>query len=161
MNLREAMEKRGASSMQINSKTTELIEQILAEDAGIVPGTVVEYAKRLEKGVRDAQNTVSNCKFEMERMKNNAELIARDVETAKQDVSKAVEKYKQNVIEDRSMKDALVMYTHMLQITKDVFGDENLTENVMMQAIEAGSYAIWRGIMGGKFDDDSKGRRRL
>ena len=53
-------------------------------------------------------------------------------------------------IEDPKMRDMAIMFNYMLAATKEVFGEKNMTENVMMKALEASSYCIWRGIMGGK-----------
>lgn len=53
-------------------------------------------------------------------------------------------------IENPKLRDMAVMFNYMLAATKEVFGKENLTENVMMKALEASSYCVWRGIMGGK-----------
>lgn len=53
-------------------------------------------------------------------------------------------------IEDSKVRDAVNMYQLMLKATKETFGDENMTENVIIKAIEAGSFGAWRSIMGAK-----------
>lgn len=51
-------------------------------------------------------------------------------------------------ISERKTTDALIAYRIVLQNTKEIFGEEKLTENVMMKAIEAASYIGYRSIMG-------------
>ena len=47
MNLRERMEEKGASPVQIKSKTVEIIEDIMAEDAGVIPVAANDRAKEI------------------------------------------------------------------------------------------------------------------
>ena len=58
------------------------------------------------------------------------------------------EAMKEYGINDRSTKDAVMAFANVLRIVKDIFGEERMSENVMQQAIEAGSYIGYRSIMG-------------
>ena len=51
-------------------------------------------------------------------------------------------------INNRDTRDAVMAFANVLRVVKDIFGEENMTEAVMMQAIEAGSYIGYRSIMG-------------
>lgn len=51
-------------------------------------------------------------------------------------------------ISDSDMRNAVACFNSTLTITKEVFGEENMTETVMCKAIEAGSYIAYRAIMG-------------
>lgn len=51
-------------------------------------------------------------------------------------------------INDRSTRDAVMAFANVLRIVKDIYGEERMSENVMLQAIEAGSYIGYRSIMG-------------
>lgn len=156
MNIREAMEKKGANKAQLESRTVEMIEEIIAENEGVVSSTASFYKQTLEANLRKYNSAVSLLAREIDRLERGSKELKGEFSKTQADVSKAVSQYEQKIIEDSRMKDALIMYSHMLSITKEVFGEENMTENVMMQAIEAGSYAIWRGIMGQKFVDDEQ-----
>ena len=82
----------------------------------------------------------------------------------KQDFVKSCETGERSVIvNDEKLVDALNLYRAVLSETKQVFGDEKMTEAVIIQAIEAASYGMWRAIMGGKFDESEpkKERRKL
>ena len=58
------------------------------------------------------------------------------------------EAMKEYGINDRSTKDAVMAFANVLRIVKDIFGEERMSENIMLQAIEAGSYIGYRTIMG-------------
>lgn len=162
MNIREAMEKKGANKAQLESRTVEMIEEIIAENEGVVSSTASCYKQTLEANLKRYNSAVSLLAREIDRLESKSKALRGEFSKTQADVSKAVSQYEQKIIEDSRMKDALIMYSHMLGITKEVFGEENMTESVMMQAIEAGSYAIWRGIMGPKIgdDDQKKANRR-
>lgn len=162
MNIREAMEKKGANKAQLESRTVEMIEEIIAENEGVVSSTASCYKQTLEANLKRYNSAVSLLAREIDRLESKSKELRGEFSKTQADVSKAVSQYEQKIIEDSRMKDALIMYSHMLGITKEVFGEENMTESVMMQAIEAGSYAIWRGIMGPKIgdDDQKKANRR-
>lgn len=156
MNLREELLNKGATKQQTESKIVGMIEEILAENADVVDGTVLSYKKSVERDLEKQKEVLWKLGRETEKLQRCLKEMNEKLAETRTDVSKAVSEYKGRVIEDTKMKDALIMYSHMLGITKEVFGEEKMTESVMMQAIEAGSYAIWRGIMGSKSGDDDK-----
>lgn len=51
-------------------------------------------------------------------------------------------------IQDRELRESVLAYGDMLAATKNVFGEENMTESVMVAAIQAASYTAYRNIMG-------------
>ena len=59
-------------------------------------------------------------------------------------------------IKDSQTKDGVLAYAEVLAATREIFGEENLTENVMIAAIQAGSYLGWRGIMGPKYTEPTR-----
>ncbi len=156
MDLREELLNKGATKQQTESKVVEMVEEILAKNADVVDGTVLSYKKSVERDLRNQKEVLFQLGRETEKLRRALKDTNNKLIDISVDVSKAVSEYNGKVIEDTKMKDALIMYSHMLGITKEVFGEENMTESVMMQAIEAGSYAIWRGIMGSKSGDDGK-----
>lgn len=58
-------------------------------------------------------------------------------------------------IRDEKLIDALNLYTAILRNTKEIFGEENLTEAVMVKLLETASYGVWRSIMGPKGEKDT------
>lgn len=61
---------------------------------------------------------------------------------------------------DSRVRDAVAAYKDVLLATREVFGEERMTANVMIAAIEAGSYVGWRTIMGEKVPTVTAGGRR-
>ena len=51
-------------------------------------------------------------------------------------------------IDDRDIRNAVAAFNSTLNITKDIFGEDKMTEAVICKAIEAGSYIAYRTIMG-------------
>ena len=51
-------------------------------------------------------------------------------------------------IDDRDIRNAVAAFNTTLNITKNIFGDDKMTETVICKAIEAGSYIAYRSIMG-------------
>lgn len=49
-------------------------------------------------------------------------------------------------IDDRDIRNAVAAFNSTLGITKNIFGEENMTEAVICKAIEAGSYIAYRSI---------------
>lgn len=52
------------------------------------------------------------------------------------------------IIMDKDLRESVLAYGNMLQATKNIFGEENMTENVMIAAIQAASYTAYRNVMG-------------
>lgn len=51
-------------------------------------------------------------------------------------------------ITDSKSANAVLSFRLTLEAVKQVFGEENMTVDVMNKAIEAGSYIGWRSVMG-------------
>lgn len=154
MNLKEAMAAKGANDAMLSSKTLKMAEAIIAEDAGIVSETANEYAKNLQAEMREHCNAVAELRRSLTYMNDRIIRMKSDVASITDAVDNFVEANKQKVVEDPRTKDAILAYQQMLTITQSIFGEENMTEAVIVKAIEAGSYGFWRSVMGGKFDND-------
>lgn len=73
--------------------------------------------------------------------------------------SSRVAKEQSDIIDDKATRMGVLAFREILQSTVDVFGMENMTEDVMCKAIEAGSYGMWRSVMGPK--DERGAAKRL
>ena len=154
MNLKERMIEMGASDAQINSKTLAMIESIIAEDAGVVSETANEYAKRLLAELKEVRTEYTQLNANLKSMDDKLGVMKSDVAEVYSAVDNFVDANKQKIVEDPRTKDAILAYQQMLTITQSIFGEENMTEAVMVKTIEAGSYCFWRSVMGGKFEND-------
>ena len=144
--LRETLEQMGASQQQLSSKVLELTENAIAIDKGLVSRTAVSSAEALDTKI---MHLTLNTNALEQRLVNAQKQMAE----VKEAIGGYKESTKSSVIEDSRLKDAILLYRNILYLTKDIFGEENMTEAVMIKAIEAGSYGLWRGVMGGKFEE--------
>ena len=92
---------------------------------------------------------------ELHKQRTEAEKTLGELKSAK---SEAKDKIRSYGIKDIPTIEALNLYSEVLERTKVSVGD-GLTEEIWLKAIEAGSYGMWRTIMGPKFDDKGYGRR--
>ena len=155
MNLKEAMAAKGANDAMLSSKTLKMAEAIMAEDAGVVSETANEYAKNLQTEMERSRDAIVKLGSVLKYMEDRVNRMKSDVSSITDAVNDFVDANKQKVVEDPRTKDAILAYQQMLTITQSIFGEENMTEAVMIKTIEAGSYCFWRSVMGGKFENDN------
>ena len=60
------------------------------------------------------------------------------------------------LIDDKATRNEIMAYREVLRVTLDVFGEDRVTENVAIKAIDAASYCAWRSIMGPKSRKDDR-----
>lgn len=82
-------------------------------------------------------------------------LIGENIGTALQEAQRwasilqaQVTNAKLEFIDDQRTRDAIACFNATINMVKETFGEENMTETVMCKAIEAGSYIGYRVIMG-------------
>lgn len=63
-------------------------------------------------------------------------------------VNESVGSLKLEYIQNADTRDSILAYKNMLQATKDVFGEDKMTPEVITAAIQAASYTAYRNIMG-------------
>ena len=145
--LTKQMVAEGKTASQIKqvveSKTVERVADACAEHEGLIPAMAEESAKRLEAKLWQLDRQIRDVDHRLKGMIQNIQKVNETVDSY-------VDDGKNRIIEDQKMKDGLILYHHMLTVTKEVFGEENMTVEVMQKAIEAASYGLWRGIMGSK-----------
>lgn len=96
------------------------------------------YSKMKEAILNDPELVLADCP-------NNIKLAATLLKDLK-DITYCTSEYK--TIKDADLRDSVLAYGNMLQATKNIFGEENMTENVMIAAIQAASYTAYRNVMG-------------
>jgi hypothetical protein len=135
MNIKEEMEKRGAATVQMESKTLAMVEDILAEASD---DEIKDAGMNAVRGIYD-QICEANRKAASIRAS-----LAYEVEKAEDKIRRAEAAAK---ISPETAQ-GICMFESIIHAVKDCFGEENMTEEIMCKAIEAGSYGVWRGIMG-------------
>lgn len=136
MNLRSELKKYGLTDQQMNVKAVSCMEDIILKDNAAIDKMAFE---RLSEQVRKSAAILAENQAIMKRADN-----------AVNEYAKYAESLKKCAIINPNTRDALNLYTAILSTTKDIFGEENLTEAVMVKLLETASYGIWRTIMGSK-----------
>lgn len=158
--LRDVLAERGANEVQLKSKVFEMIEQALTDGAVSEYETCKDLVNRLDMRVNEAYSAVSKVNQTVSRVGSNMAHVDeyyRQTMARLQEIDVAAS---QQVITDEKAKNALLVYRGVLEMTADVFGKERMTDAVMCGAIEAGSYAMWRTVMGGKFPECEQSQER-
>lgn len=156
MDLIKKMEQLGANKSQLTSNTLALAVRAIAEDENVIPDTVrldiVTLSSNIERAsarLVDYQNRINRT---IESAEATCEHIEQRAKTATENYE-AAKRREESVITDKDLSEAVKAYRAVLQATTDVLG--TLDKETQIAAISAGSYIAWRGIMGGKFKDDS------
>lgn len=146
MDIKQELRKRGMTEQQINSKVVSCFEEIMLDNQDIVNITA---AKTLQEKVDSAVKTLEKAEsykayFGKALQSTNAKIC---------EMSLMADVMQEHSIVNPQLQDAFALYCAILDKAKSTFGDEKMTESVIVQLLETASFAVWRGIMGSKFDD--------
>ena len=154
------MKKRGATDYMLDSKTFAIVEDVLLEYEldSVSAGVANAYANRLANAISGSANAI--------RAENaKAKAIAEGLESATKSASDTMARLDQLAtaadkltLTDSTLLNAINTYTLILSRTKEILGEEALTEAVIIQLLETASYGLWRSIMGPKGDNDKRCR---
>ena len=139
MDLRMELKRYGLTDQQLNSKAVSCMEDIIIKKNDAVDQMAFD---KLNEQIKKSADILARSEAMMKRADN-----------AINEYAKYAESLKECAITNPNTRDALNLYTAILSTTKDIFGEEKLTEAVMVKLLETASYGIWRTIMGGKYDD--------
>ena len=146
MDIKQELKKRGMTEQQINSKVVSCFEEIMLDNQDIVNITA---AKTLQEKVDSAVKALE--KAESYKSYFNSALHSANSKICQ--MSLMADVMQEHSIVNPQLKDAFALYCAILDKAKATFGDEKMTESVIVQILETASFAVWRGIMGSKFDD--------
>lgn len=146
MDIKQELRKRGMTEQQINSKVVSCFEEIMLDNQDIVNITA---AKTLQEKVDSAVKTLE--KAESYKSYFNSALQSANSKICQ--MSLMADVIQEHSIVNPQLQDAFALYCAILDKAKATFGDEKMTESVIVQILETASFAVWRGIMGSKFDD--------
>ena len=146
MDIKQELRKRGMTEQQINSKVVSCFEDIMLDNQDIVNITA---AKTLQEKVDSAVKALE--KAESYKSYFNSALHSANSKICQ--MSLMADVMQEHSIVNSQLQDAFALYCAILDKAKATFGDEKMTESVIVQILETASFAVWRGIMGSKFDD--------
>lgn len=137
--IRNYLLKNGCTTAQADSKAARLLRDALVDGKVSASATTHEAMKQLQSDMLDVDRSVSSAKKQTDAINDELRLL---------DERLANEKAK--VITDPVLMDGLNAFARILRTVKEEFGDDKMSENVIVAAIEAGSYGYWRSVMGPK-----------
>lgn len=153
MDIKQELRKRGMTEQQINSKVVSCFEEIMLDNQDIVNITA---AKTLQEKVDSAVKTLEKAesyKSYFESYKSYFDDAVQSANSKIRQMSLMADVMQEHSIVNSQLQDAFALYCAIIDKAKSTFGDEKMTESVIVQLLETASFAVWRGIMGSKFDD--------
>lgn len=147
MNLRDALAELGATDAQLNSKVFAMAEQAVAD--GSVDGlsdarkSVDALTSRIDASERRFRSTCDSAQ-------SKANVLSGLIKQAQEVIEPLGDNLDTVKVSDQNLRDAVNAYTLILSRTKQVLGDDAMTEAVIIQLLETASYGLWRSIMGPK-----------
>ena len=159
MTIREYLEKLGATQSEMSAKVVSRMEQAMLVDTDLEQfkaDTVMSLLEGTLEALKNANSAMGGKLIQADIAKRKLEEATANATANMHELQTQTAGLKNAKIEDRDTKDAAMAYAFTLKATQDIFGEENMTENVMIAAINAGSYMAWRSIMGPKENEGSK-----
>ena len=153
LHLRAKLEQMGASDAQLNSKIYGMVEQAIMDEEVSLSETVQEQLRKMQDEIIEARN---GAKLVM----NAVKVAGCEIDAYREKIDLADKAVSEHVITDKSIIDGILTYRKTLEATLDVFGKEAMSEEVIKAAISAGSYGMWRSIMGPKNQDSKQSAKR-
>lgn len=151
--LREWLASHGATDAQLKSKVVSLIEDAVADSEVGADATVRGMVDGLQDRVRDLEDKIAAGGTQLggyERRLRAGKVDVSNVELRLQRLRETIDtmdtNLTQNVLEDKSKKEAIVAFAKVLSAVRDTFGADAMSEAVICKAIEAASYGMWRSL---------------
>ena len=155
MTIRDYLKNLGATEMMLSAKVVELMEQKMLFDtdlADLSADTVAKILGDLVKNVGAAATRLESFTVHEKYAADDLERKMAQAQAQSDMLQKIVHEATAGIsnieIHNPDVKDAVVAYAAVLKATREVFGEENMTEDVMAHAVDAGSYIAWRGMTG-------------
>ena len=142
------LKEYGASDQQTETQVAEIAEKAVNDIATErLEGLAIS---KLEKIHEEAQKEIIEEKYYAKQAQKLTESLEPLIEEARK-MESMIEglKYKMDYMPDGKSANAMLIFEEVLTTTKKVFGDD-ISDDVMKAAITAGSYGMWRSIMGEK-----------
>ncbi len=149
--IRDAMIEKGASDMQLNSKTFAMLEDILTERAeGMRELEIATAREQVRKLAEQAKMAKEQASWARSQLENLSQGIV-EYKLAVQEATNATYAIGENAtISDRAVIDGVLAYREILKATVEILSGADLPESVMCKAVEEAGYSYWRSIMGPK-----------
>lgn len=163
MDIKQRLIEKGLTPQQAGAKAVEVMQELIAEDSGCIDNITAGYLKKVNDMCKKNEKQANLANNDFTYIKNQMIEMYKELRETRYAVENLEAGERSKIVNDEKLVDALNLYRAMLSDTKQVFGDDKMTEAVIIQAIEAASYGMWRSIMGGNFDESEprKAGRKL
>lgn len=158
MTIREYLVSLGATQAELTAKVVTRMENAMLIDSDIdnfKPDTVLKLINEATNGIcvanNNAKDTISKAQF----VKREIERATQEANTQLEDLRVQTAGLREMKVNNRDTRDAVMAYAATLNATKEIFGDSNMTQDIMLAAIKAGRYIAWRSIMGPKQHEEN------
>jgi hypothetical protein len=159
MTIREYLKSLGATDNELLAKVVKRMEDAMLFDSDLkqfAPDTVLKVLAVSAEALNAANGEIRYNIIKAEEDKGMLEKAITDAERQLDDLKKQTAGIKEAKINSPETRDAVMAYAATLNATREIFGADSITPEVMVAAINAGSYIAWRGIMGPKNNDVSE-----
>lgn len=153
MDIKQRLIEKGLTPQQAGAKAVEVMQELIAEDSGCIDNITAGYLRKVNDMCQKNEKQAKLANNDFDYIKKQMIEMFRELRETRYAVENWESGERSKIVNDERLVDALNLYRAMLSDTKQVFGDDKMTEAVIIQAIEAAFYGMWRSIMGGKFDD--------
>lgn len=151
MTFKQRLAEAGATDQQIQSKIASICEGVVAEmgaedkiDVSLCKvQELVDEMKAIGERLMQEKMTCTHHIENLKKIDAEARKTLRDLHEGISTIDTSLVNPSEEVVQ------AVMLFEGVLETVKKSFG-EDLSDEVMMSAIEAGSYGVWRSIMGEK-----------
>lgn len=153
MTIRQYLRGLGATENELKANVIERMERAMMLDTDLEqlkPDTVLAMLEKAVSGVETFNNSLKSNINDGNKIQRE---LSDKIEAAKDtcDELRTQMNGARNVkINNPETRDAVMAFAATLNATKEIFGAEAMSGDVIVAAINAGSYMAWRSIMGPK-----------
>lgn len=151
------MEREKFMQEALNAKVVTRMEQKMLCDMDLSEfkaDTIMAILSSAETGLYKAGSAASSATLNAQAAERSLKAAMTEAERELSDLKAQTAGLRDMKINSPETKDAVMAYTATLNATKEIFGADAMNPDVIVAAIQAGSYMAWRSIMGPKGKDD-------
>lgn len=160
--LRELATAEGLTSAQIESKAFKLCENAIVSHQVSIDKSARQAIEQLWTTASRAQHIANNANSDASAAEVRVRQAEARIKQAAVDLNELVDKLNAGMdgltIQDEFSRDGVLVFRETLKAVQEIFGKEAMTSDVICQAITAGSYGMWRSIMGPKDNQSARNR---
>ncbi len=136
------LKEKGASQQQINSKTTQIILSLIAENEGVLPSGTAYIVDKIKKDINELSNQQKMLIDELGEKERTSKEAALLLDIAIKNAIKCAEELEKNTLTDETAIQGVLLYKSLFETSKRMVGEDRMSEAVLMKCIEAASNGV-------------------